>query len=554
MVHATTLKIMRSTMMDLPLQVSRILEHGATVHGGSTVVSWTGGEPRRLPYAQVGAQAAQLAHALRHDLGVTGDQRIGTFMWNNAEHLVAYLAVPSMGAVLHTLNIRLFPEQLAYVANHAEDRVIIVDSTLVPLLAKVLPQMSTVEHVVLVGGADPAPLMAAGPHLSVHHWDDLLRGKPTRYDWPEVDESDAAALCYTSGTTGNPKGVAYSHRSIWLHSMQVCMREAFGLGPQSTALVIVPMFHAMAWGLPYAAFMSGASLVMPDRFLQAEPIAAMIATERPTLAGAVPTIWTDLLSYLDRNEVDTSTLKEAIVGGSACPPALMHAFSERHGVEIIHAWGMTEMSPLGSVSRPPIGVAGQEAWDYRYTQGRIPAGVAARIIGPDGQPAPADGEAVGELEVRGPWVTSRYVGDDEPDAEKFRDGWLRTGDVGTLSPDGYLTLTDRAKDVIKSGGEWISSVELENALMAHPAVLEACVVGVPDDRWGERPLATVVLKEGVSATVTELWDFLAGRAARWQLPERWSFIEAVPKTSVGKFDKKEVRARYAAGAIDVVLV
>ncbi|MBX6750358.1 MAG: fatty acid--CoA ligase [Micromonosporaceae bacterium] len=545
---------MRSTMMDFPLQIARILEHGSTVHGRAEVVTWTGDQSRRMSYTEVGAQAARLAHALRDDLGVTGDDRVATFMWNNAEHLVAYFAVPSMGAVLHTLNIRLFPDQVAYVANHAEDKVVLVDSTLLPLLANVLPQMSTVRHVVVVGGADPQPLVAAAPNVAVHAWDDLLRDKPERYDWPEVDERDAAALCYTSGTTGHPKGVAYSHRSIWLHSMQICAAEAFGLGPTSRVLTIVPMFHAMAWGLPYAAFMSGASLIMPDRFLQAQPIAAMIAAERPTLGGAVPTIWTDLLSYLDKNEVDTSSLKEVIVGGSACPPALMHAFSERHGIEIIHAWGMTEMSPLGSVSRPPAGVTGDEAWAYRYTQGRIPAPVAARIVAPDGSVAPADGRTVGELEVRGPWVTARYLGEDEPDPEKFHDGWLRTGDVGTLSPDGYLTLTDRAKDVIKSGGEWISSVELENALMAHPAVLEACVVGVPDERWGERPLAAVVLREGSSAKPEELRDFLAGKLARWQLPERWVFIDAVPKTSVGKFDKKAVRARHAAGALDVTTV
>ncbi|MFS8477472.1 MAG: fatty acid--CoA ligase [Micromonosporaceae bacterium] len=545
---------MRSTMMDFPLQIARILEHGSTVHGRAEVVTWTGDQPRRMSYAEVGAQAARLAHALRDDLGVTGDDRVATFMWNNAEHLVAYLAVPSMGAVLHTLNIRLFPDQVAYVANHAEDKVVLVDSTLMPLLAKVLPQMSTVRHVVVVGGADPQPLAAAAPHVAVHAWEDLLRDKPDHYDWPAVDERDAAALCYTSGTTGNPKGVAYSHRSVWLHSMQICAGEAFGLGPTSRVLTIVPMFHAMAWGLPYAAFMSGASLIMPDRFLQAAPIAAMIAAERPTLGGAVPTIWTDLLSYLDTNEVDTSSLKEVIVGGSACPPALMHAFSERHGIEIIHAWGMTEMSPLGSVSRPPAGATGDEAWAYRYTQGRVPAPVAARIVAPDGKVAPADGRTVGELEVRGPWITARYFGEDQPDPEKFHDGWLRTGDVGTLSPDGYLTLTDRAKDVIKSGGEWISSVELENALMAHPAVLEACVVGVPDERWGERPLAAVVLREGSSAKPEELRDFLAAKVARWQLPERWVFIDAVPKTSVGKFDKKQVRARYAAGSLDVTTV
>jgi fatty-acyl-CoA synthase len=549
---ATTVKIMRSTMMDLSLQVSRILDHGRTVHGRSEVATWTGDGSRRMSYAEVGSRAAQLAHGLRDELAVTGDQRIATFMWNNAEHLITYFAVPSMGAVLHTLNIRLFPDQVAYVANHAEDRVVIVDATLIPLLAKVLPDMSTVEHVVVVGEGDRSAL--GGGRAAVHGWSDLLAGRPETYDWPELDERDAAALCYTSGTTGNPKGVAYSHRSIWLHSTQVCTTEAFGLAPTSRELVIVPMFHAMAWGQPYAAFMSGASLVMPDRYLQAAPIAAMIAAERPTLGAAVPTIWTDLLAYLDANPTDTSSLREVIVGGSACPPALMHAYRDRHGIEIVHAWGMTEMSPLGSVARPPAGAEGDALWAYRYSQGRVPAGVAARIVGPGGDVMPADGESVGELEVRGPWVTDRYIGEDEPDPEKFRDGWLRTGDVGTLSADGYLTLTDRAKDVIKSGGEWISSVELENALMAHPAVQEACVVGVADDRWGERPLATVVLREGATASVEELRDFLAGRLARWQLPERWAFIEAVPKTSVGKFDKKRVRAAYAADELDVRVV
>ncbi len=539
--------------MDTPLQVSRLLEHGSTVHGSAEVITWTAEGPRRTSYAEIGNQSARLARALRDDLGVQGDERVGTLMWNNAEHLVAYLAVPSMGAVLHTLNLRLFPEQLIYIVNHADDRVVIVDSTLIPLLAGVLPHLSTLRHVVVVGDGDMGALaQASAGRLQLHRWADLLRDKSDHYDWPVVDERDAAALCYTSGTTGNPKGVAYSHRSIYLHSMQVCSQEAFGLGPASKVLAVVPMFHAMAWGLPYASFLSGASMLMPDRFLQAAPLAAMISSERPTLAGAVPTIWTDLLAHLDANPTDISSMREVIVGGSACPPALMHAFSERHGVEVIHAWGMTEMSPLGSVSRSPGGLAGPEAWAYRYTQGRIPASVQARIVGPDGSVMQNDGKSVGELEVRGPWITSTYIGDETPDPEKFStEGWLRTGDVGVLSPDGYLTLSDRAKDVIKSGGEWISSVELENALMGHPAVLEACVVGVPDERWGERPLATVVLREGQTVTPEQLREFLASTVARWQLPERWAFIEAVPKTSVGKFDKKRVRAQYAEGALNV---
>jgi fatty-acyl-CoA synthase len=405
---------------------------------------------------------------------------------------------------------------------------------------------------VVVGPADTTPLEGSGK--AVHRWDDLLDGRPDSYDWPELDERDAASLCYTSGTTGNPKGVAYSHRSIYLHSMQVCTAEAFRLNQTSKTLLVVPMFHAAAWGTPYASLMSGASLLMPDRFLQAAPLAAMIAAERPTFAGAVPTIWNDLLRHLDENPTDTSSLKEVVVGGSACPPALMEAFEKRHNINVVQAWGMTETSPLGSVARPPAGLDAETTWRYRLSQGQVPTSVQARIIGPDGKPAANDGESVGELEVRGPWITARYIGDDEPDPEKFHDGWLRTGDVGTLSADGYITLTDRAKDVIKSGGEWISSVELENHLMSHPQVAEAAVIAVPDERWDERPLATVVLSEGASVTPEELRAFLAERVPRWQLPERWSFLQEVPKTSVGKFDKKVLRARYAEGGLDVVRI
>jgi fatty-acyl-CoA synthase len=534
-------------MQDVPLSIARLLRYGSTVHGASTVRTWTGDGVRMATFAEVGARAAQLAHALR-ELGITGDERVATFMFNNQEHLEAYLAVPSIGAVLHTLNIRLFPEQLVYVANHAEDRVIIVDGALIPLLAKVLPELTTVRHVIVSGAGDRTPL--AIPSVQVHGYDELIGGQPTSFDWPEIDERDGAALCYTSGTTGNPKGVLYSHRSIWLHSTQVCMTEGFGLTDQQLVLAVVPQFHAMAWGLPYAAFMSGSSLLMPDRFLQAAPLAQMIAEERPTFAGAVPTIWNDLLRHLDANGGDVSSLREVVVGGSACPPSLMKAFYDRYGIRIIHAWGMTEMSPLGSVCRPPAGVVDEDELEaYRVTQGRLPAGVEGRLVGPDGEQMPWDGASVGELEVRGPWVTAAYYLD--PDPEKFDDGWLRTGDVGALTANGYLTLTDRAKDVIKSGGEWISSVELENLLMAHPDVVEASVVGVPDEKWGERPLATVVLRDGADADFEDLRGYLGERVARWQVPERWAVIEEVPKTSVGKFDKKVLRRRYADGELDV---
>ncbi|OLZ51957.1 long-chain fatty acid--CoA ligase [Amycolatopsis keratiniphila] len=542
---------MLSTMQDGQLSLGRLLRHGTTVHSESEVITWTGSEARRETYGELGEHAAKLANALR-SLGVTGDQRVGTFMWNNAEHMAAYLAIPAMGAVLHTLNIRLFPEQLVFVANHAEDQVVIVDGTLVPLLAKQLPELKTVRHVIVANG--DASTLPAPDGVQVHSYDELLSGQPGTFDWPEVDERSAAAMCYTSGTTGDPKGVAYSHRSIWLHSMQVTMSDSMRLAQHDKALAIVPMFHAMAWGMPYAAMMVGASLLMPDRFLQPAPIAQMLAAEKPTFAGAVPTIWQGLLSHLDANPQDISHLREVVVGGSAAPPSLMHAFEDRYGVPILHAWGMTETSPLGSVARPPASATGEKVWDYRYTQGRFPASVSARLIGDNGEELPWDNESVGELEVQGPWIAASYYGGkagDEPDPEKFHDGWLRTGDVGKISPDGYLTLTDRAKDVIKSGGEWISSVDLENQVMAHPAVAEAAVVGIPDEKWDERPLVAVVLKEGQSATAEDLRDFLSDKVAKWQLPENWTFVDEVPKTSVGKFDKKRLRAFHSEGKLDV---
>ncbi|MBT2415264.1 long-chain fatty acid--CoA ligase [Streptomyces sp. ISL-12] len=546
-----------STMQDVPLLISRILTHGSTVHGTSRVTTWTGdGDPHRRSFAEIGARAAQLAHALREDLGVGDDDRVGTLMWNNSEHVEAYFAIPSMGAVLHTLNLRLPPEQLAWIVNHAADRVVITNGSLIPLLAPLLPHLKTVEHVIVSGAGDRTPL--DGASAQVHEYEELIAGKPAAYDWPELDERAAAAMCYTSGTTGDPKGVVFSHRSVYLHSMQVNTAESMGLTDQDTSLVVVPQFHVNAWGLPHATFMTGVNMLMPDRFLQPAPLARMIEAERPTHAAAVPTIWQGLLAELTAQPRDVSSLTQVTIGGSACPPSLMEAF-DALGMRVCHAWGMTETSPLGTVARPPAHAIGtDEEFGYRLTQGRFAAGVEARLTGPGGERLPWDGESAGELEVRGPWIAGAYYGGPAAEplrpADKFSaDGWLKTGDVGTISPDGYLTLTDRAKDVIKSGGEWISSVELENALMAHPDVAEAAVVAVPDDKWGERPLATVVLREGAAADFETLRAFLADERgiAKWQLPERWTVIEAVPKTSVGKFDKKVLRRRYAAGELPV---
>ena len=543
---------MRSTMMDIPLTVTALMRYGASAFGEREVVTWTGDGARRQTYAQTAARAGRLAGALR-ELGVDGDQRVATLMWNNAEHLEAYLAVPSMGAILHTLNLRLDPGQISFIATHAADHAVIVDRTLVPLLAQVLPEVKTVKHVLVAGPAEQALADAAAlarPGLAVHSYESLLAAAPGSFAWPELDERSAAAMCYTSGTTGLPKGVVYSHRSMYLHSMGICMGNTFGLSERDRVLPVVPMFHANGWGLPYASVLSGADLIMPDRFLQPAPLVQLIEAERPTLAGAVPTIWNGLLQHIRQHGGDISSLRMVPCGGSAVPHALMEAFEKELGVLIVQAWGMTETSPLGSVAHPPPGTEGAEAWAYRDTAGRLSCTIEGRLVGGNGEVLPHDGQAVGEVEVRGPWVTGSYYLD--PDPAKFRDGWLRTGDVGTIDPKGFVTLTDRAKDVIKSGGEWISSMTLENILMAHPDVAEAAVIGIPDEKWGERPLATVVLQEGSSVTAEELRNFLAGQVPRWQLPERWSFIAEVPKTSVGKFAKARIRDAYAKGEYKVI--
>jgi fatty-acyl-CoA synthase len=411
-----------------------------------------------------------------------------------------------------------------------------------------------VRHVLVAGpeaaDADLSVIEATG--VGVGRYEDALAAADPAFDWPDVDERDAAAMCYTSGTTGNPKGVVYSHRSAYLHSMAVAMGDAMGLTPYDKVLPIVPMFHANAWGLPYAALMVGAGLVMPDRWLQPAPLVRIIQDEQVTLSGAVPTIWNDILGYADEHDSDLSSIRLVPCGGSAVPKSLQQALLDRHGVRVIQAWGMTETSPVASVAWPPIGVEGDEEWRFRATQGRPGSSVSARIVGDDGQVLPRDGESVGELEVRGPWVTGSYYNPDDPEADaKFHDGWLRTGDVGTLDRLGYITLTDRAKDVIKSGGEWISSVELENALMSHPDVVEAAVVGIPDEKWQERPLATVVLREGATTTPDDLREHLGASFAKWQLPDAWAFIDQVPRTSVGKFDKKVLRREFADGRYEI---
>jgi fatty-acyl-CoA synthase len=536
-----------STMQDAPLLVSGILRHGQQVYGESRVITVTGpaGEAIESSFTEVADRTERLARALER-IGVGDSDRVGTFLWNNQTHLEAYLGIPAMGAVLHTLNLRLFPEQLAYVINHAEDKVIIVDAMLVPLLARVRDQLTTVKHIVVSGAADTEAL---GEILS---YEDLLAAEEPGYAWPTFDERQAAAMCYTSGTTGDPKGVVYSHRSTYLHSMAITSGSSLGINELDRVLSIVPMFHANAWGTPYGAFLTGADLIMPQQFLQAEPLTAIIARHRPTLSAGVPTIWSDLLRYSQTHEVDLSSLRMITAGGAAVPRQLIERYRDELDIELVQGWGMTETSPLCSLALPPRGTPPAEEIEWRAKTGRVVPGVEIRVVAEDGSVLPNDGESVGEFEARGPWVTGSYYGD--PSRERFHDGWLRTGDIGSLDRRGFMQISDRTKDVIKSGGEWISSVELENEVMAHPGVVEAAVIAVPDERWSERPMVAVVLEEGSSLSADELVAFLTDRVSRWWLPERWVFIEEVPKTSVGKFDKKVLRSRFAEGGFDVVEV
>ncbi|WP_174523760.1 fatty acid--CoA ligase [Mycolicibacterium novocastrense] len=537
-------------MQDVALTVGLLAEHAFTVHGNSRVRSrMSDGTMRSVTFAAVGRRSAQLAHALRATAGINGDERVGTFMWNNQEHVEAYCAVPAMGAVLHTLNIRLTAEQIAYVANHAEDQVVVVDGSLVEVFAPVVPQLSTVHTLIVTGQPDLSPLEGHGRR--VERYDEFIAGQPETFPWATVDERSAAAMCYTSGTTGNPKGVAYSHRSTFLHATAVCAPGVFDIGPHDTVLAVVPMFHANAWGFIYAALLAGADLLLPDQFLQAQPLVELIQRERPTVSGGVPTVWNDVLRYLEAHpEADVSSLRLVACGGSAVSRELLEGFERDHGICMVQAWGMTETSPLAAIARPAAG--DPDHWDMRVTQGTPLWGIEARIVDDNGNSVPHDGASVGELQVRGPWVTGSYYGSD--DGASFHDGWLATGDVGTINGRGYISLTDRAKDLIKSGGEWISSVELELAIAAHPAVLEAAVIAIPDDRWQERPLAAVVMKPTMSVSTDELRDFLSDKVAKWWIPESWSFIDQVPRTSVGKFDKKLLRANFAKGDLTIASV
>jgi fatty-acyl-CoA synthase len=539
---------MQGLMMDYPLTLTPILERAPKLFARQEIVTKAGTSLEHITYGDWATRVARLANALEK-LGVRRGDRVATFAWNNARHLELYFAVPCMGAVLHPLNLRLPADQLAYIINHADDQVLFIDPTLFPVVEKLAPQLKNAKHFVVMG--DTIPETTLSP---VYAYEDLLRDAATIYPWPHLDEDEAAGMCYTSGTTGHPKGVVYSHRSIFLHSMGLAMTSSFGIAESDTIMPVVPMFHAMAWGLPFASVMVGAKQVFPGPHLQPRDLAELIQAESVTLTAGVPTLWVGLMNLLENERYDLSSLHTMIVGGSAAPQFLIEKMQKQHGLRIVHAWGMTEMSPLGTVSRlkkAQLALPEAEQYALRAKQGLPVPGVEIRAMDEQGNEVPWDGKTFGELEVRGPWIARSYYGgphapQDERTADSFRDGWFRTGDVVTIDAEGFVQIVDRTKDLVKSGGEWISSVDLENAIMAHPSVLEAAVIAVPHPKWQERPLACVVPRPDFKATLTkkEIIEHLRPRFASWELPDDIVFIDAVPKTSVGKFDKKMLRAQY----------
>ncbi|HEY2945112.1 MAG TPA: long-chain fatty acid--CoA ligase [Vicinamibacteria bacterium] len=530
---------MKGLMQERPLNIPMIVRHAERLHPRKTVASKTADGLRVATFAEVLDRARRLITVLRR-LGVGPDDRVATFCWNHQQHVEAYVGVPCMGAILHTLNIRLFADDLAYIVDHAQDTVVIVDKSLWPAWQKVATRVSCVRHVIVVDDA-PGPL----PERALDYEAAVAAAEPA--ELVEVEEDRAAAMCYTSGTTGHPKGVLYSHRSNVLHSMALCMADSFGVRESDVVMAIVPMFHANAWGLPYAAFMAGTDLVMPGRFLMPDILTSLLVERGVTFAGGVPTIWQAMLEPMKQARSRLGRLRCIICGGSAVPPALQKAFHRDLGIRITHAWGMTETSPMGSVCREIAGrqgLSGEEMDALLATQGRPVFGVEVRVVGEDGAELPWDGKAVGEIEVRGNWIASAYYRDASGD--RFHDGWLRTGDVAAIDPDGYIRIADRTKDLIKSGGEWISSVALEGIIMGHPDVAEAAVIAVPHARWCERPLACVVPRPEARERLTRegVLEHLRPKVAKWWLPDDVVFIEQVPKTSVGKFDKKALRERF----------
>ncbi|WP_261174260.1 3-(methylthio)propionyl-CoA ligase [Chromobacterium amazonense] len=535
--------MLRGQMMDLPLLISDLLTHAERFHGDTEIVSRTVEGPiHRYTYRDAARRARQLANALP-SLGVAPGDRIGTLAWNGYRHFEIYFAVSGSGAVCHTVNPRLFPEQIAWIINHAEDKVLMFDASFLPLVKQLADQLKSVEHFVLLASRADLPADSGIPDLI--SYEDLVNSHSDVYAWPRLDENAASSLCYTSGTTGNPKGVLYSHRSTVLHAYGSALPDSFDISARSVVMPVVPMFHANAWGLPYSCAMNGSKLVLPGSKLDGASLQQLIAEEGVTTTVGVPTVWLQLLQYCQRENLSLAPLKRVIAGGSAVPESMIKQLAER-GIEMRQLWGMTELSPCGTTGTPKLkhqGLAGPELNALLTKQGRPVYGVDIRIVDDAGLPLPHDGVSFGNLQVRGPWVLSQYF-KRELDANHSADGWFHTGDVVTIDPDGFMRITDRTKDVIKSGGEWISSIDLENILVGHPAVAEAAAIAVPHPKWDERPLMVVTLKPSARATREELLAYFDGKIAKWWTPNDVVFVDELPHTATGKLLKMKLREQF----------
>jgi 3-(methylthio)propionyl---CoA ligase len=526
---------MQGLMMDVPLLVSSLIRHAERHHGAVEVVSkQVDGSIHRYTYREAHARARRLANALA-SLGIKPGDRVATLAWNGHRHFEIYYAVAGSGAIIHTINPRLFPDQITYIANHAEDKVVFYDTTFAPLVEKLKPAVKSVKHWVAMN----------------EQYEKLLEAESERYDWPEFDEKSAACLCYTSGTTGNPKGALYSHRSTIIHAYASALPDAISLSARDVILPVVPMFHVNAWGLPYACPMVGAKMVFPAQHLDGKSLHQLFETEGVTMSAGVPTVWLGLLNYMKEQKLKFTTLKRVVIGGSACPPAMIRAFQDEYHVEVLHAWGMTEMSPLGTVTTFKAkhrDWGKEEREKLQNKQGRALFGVDMRIVGEDGTELPWDGKAFGDLQVRGPWVIQSYFKGEG--GSPLKGGWFPTGDVCTIDPDGYIQITDRSKDVIKSGGEWISSIDLENIAVAHPAIAEAAVIGVKHPKWDERPIVVAVKKPGQDVSKTDLLKFYEGKIAKWWMPDDVVFVQELPHTATGKLSKLTLRQQMKDYKLD----